>query len=205
MAPTKREQDALNLYATLMEEAKMRLEAIESAVRDRTGLSGPIVQELCYLQLRMLCELVALACLVAHGDVVAAHARSLQKTYEPHKILAQLDALHPDFYPQAVRQTVIGRAHHFEPTHTGITKTELLRLHAKSGDFLHRGKLKNIVFPVRLKRHFPEVMKHAHKIHDLLKTHTVALHGGKKTFVCLLRNADDDNNVQLVMVETRPT
>ena len=58
------------LYADLMEEAKARIAAIDTAINKTTALLPPtFIQEFCFLQLRMLCELIALGCLVAHGDI----------------------------------------------------------------------------------------------------------------------------------------
>ncbi len=102
--PSKSQQQALNLYAELMDEAKNRLSWIEHAVNGHTGFPAVLVREFCYLQLRMLCELIALGCLVAHGDI--EQSTKLQKEWAANKILAQLAALHPSFYPQAAFLTL---------------------------------------------------------------------------------------------------
>jgi hypothetical protein len=71
------------------------------------GLPAAIVREVRFLQLRMLCELIALACLMAHGDIPAVQAsKKLSKEYSADKIIGQLDALHPNFYPYPVLVTV---------------------------------------------------------------------------------------------------
>lgn len=59
--PTKVQQSTMQLYCGLMEEAKLRIAAIEGNLSGKTGLPGQIVRESCYLQLRLLCELIALA------------------------------------------------------------------------------------------------------------------------------------------------
>src|ERR1700689_5024190 len=68
--------------------------------------------ELCYLQLRMICELIALSSLLAHGDIEAVSTRKTLTRYEADWILDRLFAIHPDFYPQPIR---------LEPNH--VTKT----------------------------------------------------------------------------------
>ena len=68
MKPSKY-REALNAYSMLMEEAKDRLSAMDIALEGKTGLSMGAIHELCFLQLRMLCELIALGCLTAHGDL----------------------------------------------------------------------------------------------------------------------------------------
>jgi hypothetical protein len=72
---TKKQNEAINLYAAIMEEAKIRLNSIDMALAGTTILPHQLVREFCFLQLRMLCELIALGCLTAHGDVVEATQR----------------------------------------------------------------------------------------------------------------------------------
>jgi hypothetical protein len=69
--PTRRQQESMNLYGGIMEEVKIRLNCIAMAAAGATGLPHPLARELCFLQLRMICELIALGCLVAHGDIEA--------------------------------------------------------------------------------------------------------------------------------------
>jgi hypothetical protein len=169
------------------------------------GFPGPVVREICYLQLRMLCELIALACLVAHGDISTALSSRLRKAYEADKILAQLEAL---FYAQPVRQLARpegGWNLEIIQTSTFLSKAELLALYAKSGAFLHRGSFKNLMSsqaPIVI--NLPEIVRWAQKIHDLLAIHVVALLGGEHGIVCMLRNADDADHVQEVFIERRP-
>jgi hypothetical protein len=95
--PTPQQLAAMRLYQGLMEEVKTRFAAIEHAVNNRTGLGPRFVYEFGYLQLRYLCELVALGCLVAHGDITETN--KLRKEYSATRIMQSLSALHPDFYP----------------------------------------------------------------------------------------------------------
>ena len=44
----------LNLYKSLMEEAKERINCINMAAHGKTGLPSPIAREFCYLQIRFL-------------------------------------------------------------------------------------------------------------------------------------------------------
>jgi hypothetical protein len=89
-AVTKQQHDASMLYADLLEEAKIRIASIDAAISGRAGLSAPLVREYSYLQLRMLCELIALGCLTAHGEIKATQAPKLQKEYAADKIIKRL-------------------------------------------------------------------------------------------------------------------
>ena len=72
--------NAVNLYRVLMFEARMRIEAINVILDGRTGLPEGILRELCYLQLRMLCELIALGALVIHGDISAKNFKKFERS-----------------------------------------------------------------------------------------------------------------------------
>jgi hypothetical protein len=76
---SKNDKALLTLYANLMEEVKLRIHCIDRAVNGTNLLSRPIVRKLCYGQLGLLCELIALSCLVAHGDIPATCSKKLGK------------------------------------------------------------------------------------------------------------------------------
>ena len=58
-------QRQLELYHSIMEEAKTRVDAINVVLRGPTGLAERAAAEFCFLQIRMLCELTA----PSHGQV----------------------------------------------------------------------------------------------------------------------------------------
>src|SRR5262249_4200096 len=104
MAQPKQKQ--LTLYADLMEEVKVRFDCINHAAQGATGLPPPIVRELLSQQIRFLCELIALGCLVAHGDSAQLQSHKVGRSYSADDILRMMTALRPHFYPQAVTQTL---------------------------------------------------------------------------------------------------
>src|SRR5216683_4237681 len=102
---TQRQLDAPELYAGLMEEAKARIALVVALIDGKvttegTPLSAPILREFGFLQLRLLCEVVALGCLIAHGDIKATQTSRVRKMWEADRIIAKLEDLHPDFYPR---------------------------------------------------------------------------------------------------------
>ncbi|MEO8683978.1 MAG: hypothetical protein ABI414_03965, partial [Devosia sp.] len=67
---TQEQLAASVLYANIMAEVKYRTDAIDAGTGGKLPLSAPLIREFCYLQLRMICELIALGCLVTaivHG------------------------------------------------------------------------------------------------------------------------------------------
>jgi hypothetical protein len=119
--------EALDEYSRLMREAKVRLRAVDTVLSGKTGLVNAMICEFCFLQLRMLCEVIALGCLTAHGDLQID--KKLKKSYEADRIIRRLEQLHPEFYPKAATED------------GGFTKEDLLKLYRRCGDVLHRGNV----------------------------------------------------------------
>ncbi len=126
----------------------------------------------------MLCELIALGCLTAHGDLTVTSR--LRKEYAADKIFGHLEGLHPHFYPAPVTQQMDVPSNHpvvrtFTLTgiHAGyLTKEELLRLNAYCGDVLHRGSLKKLLSPrTPVQTNFPDIIEWGRKIDRLLHHH----------------------------------
>ena len=100
MAVTKEQVETIKLYADLMGEVKLRISALNTMLGGTTNLPSPIIRETGFLQLRMLCELTALSCLVAHGDIM--RTTKIKKEWNAYRIITALAQLHPAFYPRPV-------------------------------------------------------------------------------------------------------
>jgi len=86
--PTKTQLNAQLLYANLLEEIKLRIATIDHCTLGFSGLAVPFVKDFCYLQIRMICELVALGCLVAHGDIKQTSSENMQRAWSADKIMS---------------------------------------------------------------------------------------------------------------------
>src|SRR5690349_1734805 len=129
---TKDDLASSDLYKNLMEEAKVRLTSINTLILHQRGIPSPLIREYCYLQLRMLCELIALGCLVAHNDIAATSHKSLRAAYAPKEILDRLNKLHSDFYPvPIIPQRTQGGWHMADYDRPYLTKSDLLALWGK--------------------------------------------------------------------------
>lgn len=191
----------MTLYANLLEEVKARLDAINKGLTGQLPLHGLLVREFCYLQLRMCCELIALGSLVAHGDIEATQLNRFQKEYSADRIMGQLTSLHPDFYPLACIQKIEPGGFHLERrTDAVLIKEDLISLYGRCGEFLHRGSLKKLLSErTPVQKHFPEIIEWGQKIDSLLSMHVILLLGGSEAFVCMLRNAKDNDRVQVAI------
>jgi hypothetical protein len=147
------------------------------------------IREFYFLQIRMICELIALGCLVAHGDIKATQTRAFRAAWSPAEIIPRLEKLHPEFFPKPVSPTLIGtRIGHLADASAGaLTKDELLVLYGRCGNVLHRGSTHKLLSGnIPVQTHFPAIVRWADKIRKLLEHHVVLMHGGQTVFVCAL-------------------
>jgi hypothetical protein len=189
--PTEPQIAAQNTYANILEEIKLRSTKINHCTLGFSGLEPPFVKEFCYLQIRMICELVALGCLVAHGDIKQSSSSKLQKEWSAEKIMSSLEAMHPHFYPTPIKQTKTANGYHIQAIDTPLRKSEFIELYGKCGDMLHRGNVRKFVkgqFPTQT--NFPEITKKTQKILDLLSNHVIVTHTGEQMFLAMLANVD---------------
>jgi len=202
MAATPRMLKAMHTYGALMTELKIRISWLQYAGQGRTGMDGHMVREFGFLQLRMCCELVALACLVAHGDIDETKASKFQSAGSADDIMKGLEKLNPGSFPHAVVMTTPGPSHHhFEkrPEADCMTKAEFFRLYTREcGTVLHKGNLRNLLKPTSpIQTHFPELFQPAQRLMFLLGQHIIALNDGNVQFICLLGDFHEDVHVSL--------
>lgn len=147
MPITYRQTRTLNLYRQIMEEIRRRILAINMGTGNYlVTIPPPIVREFCYLQIRMICELIAYGCLLAHCDIEDARAPKLIREWSAEKIMKALEQLHPTFYPHAARQVNIPNGIHLEIINPHpLPKSELLHIYGQCGDVLHRGGVEKLM------------------------------------------------------------
>ena len=202
--PTTDDEKAMALYLSIMEEAKIRAYSINTITNNPIGLPPPLVREYCFLQLRMLCELIALGCLVAHGDIKETKAKDFQKAYKADDILKRLGELHPAFYPVPVTPVFGNASVHLEVIETGfLTKSDLIELYGKCGDVLHKGNLRRLLSPrIPSQTNFPDINNWGQKTLNLLSSHRISRVGGNFHFVTFLEAAQAGGNVLMSIAES---
>lgn len=197
---SKEKLQALTLYEKLMVEAKARIDSINMLTSDQRGIPSPIVREFDVLQIRMLCEIVGLACLVAHGDLVEVAPAKLKKEYRPGEMFDALAGLHGDFYPVPMTPQKTDYGWHFAE-YAGAPyadREELAQIWARTGDVLHRGSLKNLVKAEEpVENEFVEVVDWGQKLANLLNNHRIVTLGNEWAFITLLK--DGNGNVKCAL------
>jgi len=185
--------NAVRLYCDLMEEVKRRTEVIQNVTGARVQVPKIVGLELSYLQLRMMCELIALACLTVHGDVPATKAKRLIKAYNADQIVKNLERLHPSFYPIPSRQVhdsngkVVEVVKVLEPH---LNKPELQLLYGECGDFLHRGNIEQIMKGRKMPE-FSRIDGWVKKITTLLNHHQIQLVDSNRQLWVLMQASSD--------------
>jgi hypothetical protein len=94
---TKDKEAVLTLYSRLMDELKQRSMLLGQLASGTLNFAIIPNFELCQLQIRLICEIFALACLTAHGDIPDVKSAMMQKEYNAEKIIGKLGRLHPNF------------------------------------------------------------------------------------------------------------
>ncbi len=87
-------------YSDLMEQTKLKLEAIEGLM-DMPGIINQTRLESICLQLRMILELIIFSSLVSNKDAWRKSQEELRKAWNVKKIMKDLKAIHSKYYPQA--------------------------------------------------------------------------------------------------------
>ena len=175
--PSKDLQKSCQTYARLMEEIKRRHSVIAEVLNQTIPMPQMAAFEFCYLQLRKICEVFALGCLAAHGDIPEVRSKLLEKTYSADQIMKQLTQIHPQFYPVPSKQTVDQVTHkpiEVTPIATGfLTKDELLTLYGECGNYLHRGTIRQLLGKWEPTPDFRKITQWGSKLVALLSHHQI--------------------------------
>jgi hypothetical protein len=175
---TSPEQRALRtIYCNLMAEIKHRCVIVGKTLNHEYQVPDWPAYELCYLQLRMICELIALGALAVHGDIPTSRGNKIRDSVKADWIVKTLEKMHPRFYPTPGIPIVHPDGHHeFVPaTWDYLTKPKFLKLYWKCGGALHRGSFKRLHKMPDFD--FEAIKNHAGQILALLSAHKIALFG----------------------------
>jgi hypothetical protein len=177
-------------YTDLMQEIKERLYAIEDVLSARTALQGPLAHEFCFLQLRLICECISYACVIAHAYIRELTASKFQKEWSADSLMKALDSLHKDFYPKPQKITVTDRVQLDEMDAPYLTKAELRKLNGICGYRLHRGSPEKYTYnptPQRLAADRQTVIDYGNKVFRLMESHLIAHRGDARYILCRFR------------------
>jgi len=188
------EQDEiLKLYCRLMKEATIRFDIINHTYHNDAKRPPMMVREICYLQFRFVCEIIALGCLVACREIPGTQA--IRDTYEPGRIIQKLEWLNPYFYPQPIEIKKSEADKTFQliarPDQNHLGKQELRTLWGRAGDALHRSPMvKMINGPQFDPEDFSDILDWSAKLTGLLNCHWITLVENKRGMYVSLAAAE---------------
>lgn len=142
----KTNEEKATLYANAMHEIRMRLQFIEQLLA--ADMPPLFLYESCQLQLRMCCELFAVACLAAQGDFETHKA--FRERYEPPAIFKVLEEHYPNFYPKPSSRTKTADGWHMDldtrPSRPlAIDRMQVEKIWSLAGSHLHRASVKRYI------------------------------------------------------------
>lgn len=190
-SPVTEQPSKTRIYADLMQEVKDRLDTIGhllgqfSKVEPRFAFAQA---ELCFLQLRYICELVALSACVAHEPTNLS--QTILKSWNAERTFLLLDKFNEHCFPKSVRPTRTDGSLHFESVPDTLDAKQLREIYSHCGDMLHRGPLKHLLSGKGRTYDLDKARSWALLIKRSLADHTILMpEQGTLLIVCLASGA----------------
>lgn len=181
------------MYCNCMEEVKSRVGVILGVVEGRVTIGREDFDaELVCVQLRKILELIAFASLTANKERYAEAHADFQSHWNAKRLLANLERLHPHFYPKPVqfdRQEEKGIKHFADVTEGYLTRDEFVTLYQKCSEVLHaRNPFRSDPRVINFGRSIKEWVG---RIQKLLAVHYMRLAGSEKLWVVFMQHPED--------------
>jgi hypothetical protein len=175
----------IDQYGKLMGEVRARLQVIDDCLVGKYDLPPVTTRELCYLQLRMICELIALASITAHGHLAGSSTRN---SWSAEEIINDMAKGHQRFFPEPVHKTRAPPPVTFKFTKRKkddfLTKKQLLALVAQCGGVLHRGSMRNWLKRKPIRGWAKEILSTRHRVMNLLAMHRITILKPGRYYFC---------------------
>lgn len=174
---TKNDPNGLyRLYCDAMTEITLRQKVIFDILKGNIQMGIRPSYEMCHLEMRMICELIAISCLAAHGDIPTTRSGRMASAYEADWILRALEKVHPNFFPIPSKMTKEGKElvllDNNEPC---LTKADVIGTYHKCGAVLHRGNIKKMGLLQTDPSEMRAISAWLKKSENLINQHTIIL------------------------------
>jgi hypothetical protein len=179
MAPKlpKTKEEKAKAYLQAMLEVKARLKVIE----DMRTSNWPhkLRVEVCYLQLRHICELVTVGALIIQGD----YSGALGDRYQPGPIFKDLDRRYGMGFPKpmSISKQDKKTSVRLNSVPGAMTNNEMIALWNIAGDKLHRLKISKFFssYDESVDDDIAQIASYKRKLELLLTMHAVPMHTPK--------------------------
>lgn len=181
-------------YAGFAQEISDRLVAIEEAVQLAMSAGADkayLHAEFAFMQLRLVCELMALAALWVHRG--QGLSKKLEGAWRADEIFKELETINDKCFPHACRMTVArDGSRQIAPRPEGAMKrSDLAKIYGQCGNVLHRGALKLFLSGRPKNYDLSFVQRAAAMIKGLLSEHMVIVVDFSMILLCNLgRNGE---------------
>jgi len=183
-------------YAQLMDEVAFRLEYLHDTVQKlKAGsISGPrfLNAEFGFFQVRLVCELVALAVVIAHDELPEGISPFL-KEYRADAIFHRLAAINEDSFPAPVEvetDNAANAAKVFFTGNTAVDRVELRKIYTDCDNYLHRGRLKNVLASPSKVYPIAKLERWTERLVNLLKWHVIVLPHANRSLLVQLKSSE---------------
>jgi len=140
----------------------------------------------------MVCELIALASVMAHGDLGVVLNKKIKDEDRPGVLLKMLEKVHQECYPRPFRQILNAQG---EPTNIAditagfLTRDELPKLYGICGNELHQGTLEKIGRYPQTGDSYKIILSWYEKILQLLGMHKIKVYNSTAEIWVGMENA----------------
>lgn len=190
-------------YQTLMSEVRIRLAALQESLDLAKADSGNEgnwkAVEFCYLQIRKICELVAISVLVAHNEFAEFRTNAMLKEWNADALFARILAENGLAFPlpAILHPNKNGPGfHHIEPNFDGPKAQDLKSIYNGCGSHLHIGSLKSLLADSKKKLDIDELREWNNALVTLLNQHLLFLPDIRSVmFITMMEGASGAVNV----------
>lgn len=183
-----------------MLEIRERFRLVQGALAADTG--NLFKKEICSLQFRHICELIAIGCLAAQGDFKTQ--RAFREAYSPALIFNALRQIFGAFVPQPTTVSFVPATdtepaqHHLEANNKpgAYGEKEVVELWNRCGNDLHRASVdKYLKATFGPPPSMEDVPKHLEGLVSLLDTHVIPIGSPGANVLLDVRMSDNEDNV----------
>lgn len=180
-------------YCNCMEEVKLRIAMVLAVLEGKQTIGREDFDaELVCVHLRKSLELIAFASLTANKEQYATVYKDFESHWNAKRLLANLEKLHPPFYPRPVQltgQDEKGVKHLADVTDGYLTRGEFIFLYQKCSEVLHarnpfRSDSRTINFGCSIREWVVRIQR-------LLALHYMQLAGSEKIWVVIMQHPED--------------
>lgn len=166
-----------------------------------------LAEELCYFQLRMICETIACGCLIAHGDMTGLNLDKIRSEWSADAIFKHIDGLHEDFYPKACTfELTPGRVNIVwnENEAQYLSKSDFLKLYGQTHARTHRGSLKHMSKrPPYITVDFSPITAWTNKIFALMDNHVIWSPDHRQQWLVVMKSPQMNGQPLIALGQTR--